>query len=87
MRSERKGVYGFVEGKELPPAPIGERERLMRHDKQIRAAVRSMRSEPGAAVVAPPPSARPTGLEMSRAGLLGILAREPAVCRSVGLVR
>jgi len=39
------------------------------------------------AVVAPPPSARPTGLEMSRAGLLGILAREPAICRSVGLVR
>jgi hypothetical protein len=63
----------------------------MRHDKQIRAAVRSMRSETeaaaAAAVVAPPPSARPTGLEMSRAGLLGILAREPAVCRSVGLVR
>ena len=62
----------------------------MRHDKQIRAAVRSMRGETAAAaaaVVAPPPSARPTGLEVSRAGLLGILAREPAICRSVGLVR
>ena len=62
----------------------------MRHGKHIRALVRSMRSETSAAavaVVAPPPSARPTGLEMSRAGLLGILAREPAVCRSVGLVR
>jgi hypothetical protein len=62
----------------------------MRHDKQIRAAVRSTRSETdaaAAAVVAPPPSARPTAFEMSRAGLLGILAREPAVCRSVGLVR
>ena len=62
----------------------------MRHAKQIRSAIRSMRSgTDGAttAVVAPPPSARPTGLEMSRAGLLGILAREPAICRSVGLVR
>jgi hypothetical protein len=61
----------------------------MRHGKQIRAAVRSMRggTDAPAAILAPPPSARPTGLEMSRAGLLGILAREPAVCRSVGLVR
>jgi len=62
----------------------------MRHGKHIRAAVRSLRSETDAAagaVVAPPPSARPTRLEMSRAGLLGILAREPAICRSVGLVR
>lgn len=62
----------------------------MRHGNQIRAAVSSMRGGTGAvaaAVVAPPPSARPTELEVSRAGLLGILAREPAVCRSVGLVR
>jgi len=62
----------------------------MRHAKQIKSAIRSMRSGTDAAtaaVVAPPPSARPTGLEMSRAGLLGILAREPAICRSVGLVR
>ena len=63
----------------------------MRHGKQIRTSVRSLRNETdaaaAAAVVAPPPSARPTGLELSRAGLLGVLAREPAVCRSVGLVR
>lgn len=62
----------------------------MRNGKQIRAAVRSIRGGADAAVsavVAPPPSARPMALEMSRAGLLGILAREPAVCRSVGLVR
>jgi hypothetical protein len=61
----------------------------MRHGKQISAAARSMRdgTDTPAAVVPPPPSARPAALEMSRAGLLGLLAREPAVCRSVGLVR
>jgi hypothetical protein len=63
----------------------------MRNSKQIRTAVHSMRSTDAdaaaAAVMAPPPSARPTVLETSRAGLLGVLAREPAVCRSVGLVR
>jgi len=61
----------------------------MRHGKQIRAAIRSVRggTEAPTAILAPPPGARPTGLEISRAGLLGILAREPAICRSVGLVR
>lgn len=60
----------------------------MRHAKQIRAA-RSARTESDSPVaIAPPPlSARPTRLETSRAGLLTILAREPTVCRSVGLVR
>jgi hypothetical protein len=60
----------------------------MRHAKQIRAA-RSVRTDSDApAAIAPsPPSARPKGLETSRAGLLTILAREPTVCRSVGLVR
>ncbi len=61
----------------------------MRHGKQIRACGRSARKEQEApaAVVPPPPSARPPGLESSRAGLLSCLAREPTVCRSVGLVR
>jgi len=61
----------------------------MRHGKQIRAATRSVQDATDAreAVVPPPPSARPPGLEVSRAGLLGLLVREPAVCRSVGLVR
>jgi hypothetical protein len=36
---------------------------------------------------APPPRARPISLQASRAGLLKRLAREPAVSRSVGLVR
>ena len=60
----------------------------MRHAKLIRAA-RSVRieSEAPAAISPSLPSARPTGLELSRAGLLSILAREPTVCRSVGLVR
>jgi hypothetical protein len=57
--------------------------------KQIRACDRSARVEKEApTAMAPPPlSARPTGLESSRAGLLRRLAREPAVCRSVGLVK
>jgi hypothetical protein len=61
----------------------------MRHGKQIRACARSARveQEATAAVVPPPPSARPAGLESSRADLLRCLALEPTVCRSVGLVR
>ena len=60
----------------------------MRHGKQMKAAARSGRGAGvDAPVSVPPPSARPNALEMSRAGLLGLLAREPAVCRSVGLVR
>jgi hypothetical protein len=61
----------------------------MRHGKQIRAAARPLRveTEAPAAVAPSPPSARPTGLEMSRAGLFSLLTREPSVCRSVGLVR
>ena len=47
----------------------------------------SPESEAPAAIAPSLPSARPTGLELSRAGLLSILAREPTVCRSVGLVR
>jgi hypothetical protein len=61
----------------------------MRDGKQIMAATGSVPDETEApvAVVAPPPSARPTRLEVSRAGLLRLLTRVPAVCRSVGLVR
>ena len=72
----------------------------MRHGKQIRARTRTLRvakQEPEAAthwkkdavaaVVAPPPAARPAALENLRAALLRCLAREPTVCRSVGLVR
>ena len=61
----------------------------MRHGKQIRACARSARLEPEApaAVVAPPPSARPSGLESSRADLFKCLAHQPTVGRSVGLVR
>jgi hypothetical protein len=39
------------------------------------------------AVTPAPVRARPNGLEANRAGLMRSLAREPAVCRSVGLVR
>lgn len=61
----------------------------MRHGKQIRAAARSVLDETEAPIaVAPsPPGARPSRLAISRASLLGLLARVPAVCRSVGLVR
>jgi hypothetical protein len=61
----------------------------MGRGKQIRACAGSAQVEKDAptAVAPPPPSARPTGLESSRAGLLRRLAREPAVCRSVGLVK
>jgi hypothetical protein len=72
----------------------------MRYGKQIRARTRAMRGakqEPGVAAahwkkdavaaVAPPPAARPARLESLRAGLLRCLAREPTVCRLVGLVR
>ena len=61
----------------------------MRHGKHMRAATRSLPDEMEApvAVVAPPPSARSSRLEISRASLLSLLARVPAVCRSVGLVR
>jgi hypothetical protein len=72
----------------------------MRHGKQIRArtgALRVPKQEPetaaahwkedAAAAVTPPPAARPATLENLRAGLLRSLAREPTVCRSIGLVR
>ena len=70
----------------------------MRHGKQIRARAEATRvaknvlathwKKEAAAAVAPPPlAARPAGFESLRAGLLKCLAREPTVCRSVGLVR
>jgi hypothetical protein len=72
----------------------------MRHGKQIRArsaAARAAKDEPAAlathwkkdpaAALAPPPAARPARLETLRAGLLRSLAREPTICRSIGLVR
>jgi hypothetical protein len=72
----------------------------MRHGKQIRARTGTLRvvkkeSEAAAAhwkndaavLAPPPPGARPAGLENLRAGLLRCLAREPTVCRLVGLVR
>jgi hypothetical protein len=61
----------------------------MRHGKQIRPATPLVLDETDApvAVALPPRRARPSRLEISRASLLGLLARVPAVCRSVGLVR
>jgi hypothetical protein len=72
----------------------------MRHGKQIRAgtgAVRKAKDQPAtvaahwnrdaAAAVTLPPASRRAGLENLRAGLLRCLAREPSVCRSIGLVR
>jgi hypothetical protein len=66
----------------------------MRHGTQIRAGTvvaRKAKGRPAVAgafaAVTPPRAARPAGLENLRAGLLGCLAREPAVCRSIGLVR
>lgn len=61
----------------------------MRRGKHIRAAARSVPDEMDApvALVAPPAGARSSRLEISRASLLSLLARVPAVCRSVGLVR
>jgi hypothetical protein len=72
----------------------------MRYGKQIRARTGTSRvakeeseaaaahwKKDAAAAVAPPPAARPAGLENLRAGLLRCLAREPTVCRLVGLVR
>jgi hypothetical protein len=72
----------------------------MRHGKKIRACTgvaRAAKDEPAAlatrwkkdaaAALAPLPAARPARLENLRAGLLRCLAREPTVCRSIGLVR
>jgi hypothetical protein len=72
----------------------------MRQGKKIRArtgALRAAKQEPeataahwkkdAAAAVTPPPAARPAALENLRAGLLRCLARQPTVCRSIGLVR
>lgn len=52
-------------------------------------AKRAAAERAGAERVTAPPAARarPIGLQTSRAGLLGRLAREPVVSRSVGLVR
>jgi hypothetical protein len=67
----------------------------MRHGKQIRART-GAKQEPeagahwktdAAAAVTSPPAARPATLENLRADLLRSLAREPTVCRSIGLVR
>jgi hypothetical protein len=61
----------------------------MRSGKKIRAgndALRKAETDAPAAMTLPPAS-RPAGLEILRAGLLGCLAREPSVCRSIGLVR
>jgi hypothetical protein len=43
--------------------------------------------EAAIAVTPPPPRARPTGLQTSRATLFRRLATRPAISRSVGLVR
>ena len=62
----------------------------MRHGKQIRPAssLRSRTQRKRQEAFAAPPRARGRHrLEVSRASLLGLLVREPAVCRSVGLVR
>jgi hypothetical protein len=59
----------------------------MQHHKRINATQSRLQSEDTAAILSPPPSARRTGLELSRAALLRLLAREPTVCRSVGLLR
>jgi hypothetical protein len=71
----------------------------MRHGKQIRpgsGALRKAKGRPAAiaahwkeaaGAVTLPPASRPAGLENLRAGLLRCLAREPNVCRSIGLVR
>ena len=73
----------------------------MRHGKQIRACTEAARvakdvpvvvatnwkKDAAAALAPPPPAARPATFESLRAGLLRCLAREPTVCRSVGLVR
>jgi hypothetical protein len=44
-------------------------------------------AEPVITLAAPPPRARPTALQTSRATLLRRLARTPTISRSVGLVR
>ena len=73
----------------------------MRHGKQIRARTEAARVAKGvpavvathwkkdaaAALAPPPPAARPANFENLRAGLLRCLAREPTICRSIGLVR
>ena len=73
----------------------------MRHGKQIRACTEAARvakdvpmvltthwkKDAAAALAPPPPAGRRPGFESLRAGLLRCLAREPTVCRSVGLVR
>lgn len=72
----------------------------MRHGKQIRpgvGALRKAKDKPAAvaahwkrdaaAAVILLPASRPAGFESLRAGLLRCLAREPSVCRSIGLVR
>jgi hypothetical protein len=64
-------------------------ESSVRQPKRMRTWVKPgwSEQEEGAFAPLPPRSARPIGLQTSRAGLLSRLAREPAVSRSVGLVR
>ena len=57
----------------------------MRSRQRIGGCARSRKTKE--TVVSPPSGARPRDLEASRAVLLKSLACEPAVCRSVGLVR
>jgi hypothetical protein len=61
----------------------------MRQRKRARARVETARvdKEPAITMASPPPRARPTGLQTSRATLFRCLATRPTISRSVGLVR
>jgi hypothetical protein len=73
-----------------PRSRDGEWQMRQRKGARVRgetARVERVEKEPAIAVASPPPRARPTGLQTSRATLLRRLATRPAISRSVGLVR
>jgi hypothetical protein len=70
-----------------PRSRDGEWQVRQRKGARVRGEMTGVEKEPTVAVASPPPRARPTGLQTSRATLFRRLATRPAISRSVGLVR
>jgi hypothetical protein len=78
---------GVLAKRRNPRSRDGEWQMRQREGARVPGEMTRVEKEPATAVASPPPRARPTGLQTSRATLLRRLATRPAISRSVGLVR